>query len=125
MEPKQNKKFSLLARIQSANHAARGIGLTLKTAHNAWGHVFFSILAVYLGFTLQISNTEWMFLTFSIGLVFITETFNSAMESNVDHHSPDYHPSARDTKDIAAGAVLIAVILSVVIACFIFLPKLS
>lgn len=120
----EKKKFSLLARIKSANHAWRGIGILIKTGHNAWGHIFIGLLAVYLGFILDISNTEWLFLSFTIGLVIIAEAFNTAFEIDINLTSPQYHPYARDTKDVAAGAVLISVILSIVVALFIFLPKL-
>lgn len=57
-------------------------------------------------------------------LVLITEALNSAFEIDIDLTSPQYHPYARDTKDIAAGAVLLSVILSIIVALFIFLPKI-
>jgi diacylglycerol kinase len=119
------KKFSLRARINSATHAWRGLGVLFSTSHNTWGHIFFGGLAVYLGFILRISCTEWLFLIFSIFLVIITEALNSALEIDIDLTSPEYHPYARDTKDVAAGAVLLSVLLSIVVACFIFLPKIA
>ena len=125
MDSRQEKKrFSIIARIKSANHSWRGVGLLLRTCHNAWGQIFFGILALYLGFVLDISSTEWLFLIFAIGLVFITEAINTAFEIDIDLTSPEYHPYARDTKDVAAGAVLISVILSIIVALFIFLPKI-
>src|SRR3990167_4559839 len=121
---KEKKRFSVVARIKSATHAWRGIGILIKTSHNAWGHIFFGLLAIYLGFILNISNTEWLFLVFTIGVVIIAEAFNTAIEIDINLTSPEYHPYARDTKDVAAGAVLISAILSIVVACFIFLPKI-
>lgn len=117
-------KFSFKARIKSSNHAWRGIGILVKTSHNIWAAIFVGLLATYLGFVLAISVVEWMFLVFAIGLVFITEAFNSAMEIDINLTSPEYHPYARDTKDVAAGAVLLATILSIIVALFIFLPKI-
>ena len=95
-----------------------------KTTHNFWLQIFFSLVATYLGFILCISTTEWLFLVFSIGLVFITETLNTAFEIDIDLTSPNYHPYARDTKDVAAGAVLLSIILSVLIGAIIFIPKI-
>ena len=124
-ELKQEKKrFSILARIKSATHASRGIGILIKTSHNAWGHIFIGILAIYLGFILNISNIEWVLLVFAMGLVIVAEAFNTAIEIDMDLTSPEYHPYARDTKDVAAGAVLIAVLISIIFALFIFLPKI-
>ena len=120
----EKNRFSVGARIKSSNHAWRGVGILLKTSHNAWAGIFFSLLAIYLGFILNISNSEWLFLTFSIFLVFITEAFNSAMEIDINLTSPEYHPYARDTKDVAAGAVLLSTLLSIIVALFIFLPKI-
>ncbi|HBA45539.1 hypothetical protein A2W67_00240 [Candidatus Nomurabacteria bacterium RIFCSPLOWO2_02_40_28] len=125
MDSKEEKKqFSVSARIKSANHAWRGIGILVKAGHNMWGAIFIGVLAVYLGFILNISNTEWLFLIFTIGLVFIAEAFNTAIEIDINLTSPEFHPYARDTKDVAAGAVLISVILSIIVALFIFAPKI-
>ena len=118
------KKFSLRARINSATHAWRGLGLAFKDSHNMWAGIVVSALAVYLGFILDISINEWLFLIIAIMLVFITETLNSAMEVDINLTSPQYHPFARDTKDIAAGAVLLSNILAIIVALFIFFPKI-
>jgi diacylglycerol kinase len=126
MDPikKEKKKFSIVAQIKSTNHAWRGVGILFKTTHNFWLQIFFSLAAVYLGFIFYISSTEWLFLVFAIGIVFITETLNTAIEIDIDLTSPDYHPYAKDTKDVSAGAVLMAVILSLIVGGIIFIPKI-
>jgi len=48
---------------------------------------------------------------------------NTAIEFLVDLVQPDHHPLAEKAKDIAAAAVLIAAIASVVIGVIVFLPK--
>jgi len=121
---KENKRFSIVARIKSATHAWRGLNIVFKTTHNAWLQIFFAILAIYLGYVLNIAQYEWLALIFAIGIVIITETINTAIEVDIDLTSPQYHPYARDTKDIAAGAVLLAVFLSLVVGSIIFLPKI-
>jgi len=124
MEIEKKKKFSISARLKSATHAWRGLGLLFQTSHNTWGHIFFGLLAIYLGFILHISNTEWLFIIFAIGLVLITEALNSTIEIDINLTSPEYHPYARDTKDVAAGAVLLSVMLAIVVGIIIFLPKI-
>lgn len=119
----EKKRFSLVARIQSTTHAWRGLGIFIKTTHNAWVHIFFGLLALYLGFILRISNTEWVMIVFSIGLVLIAEALNTAFEIDIDLTSPTYHPYARDIKDVAAGAVLLSVIVAGIVGLIIFLPK--
>ena len=126
MEQKLNekKRFSIISRIRSSNNAVRGIGIFLRSSHNAWGHFFFGALAIYLGFILHISSIEWILIILTIGLVILAETINSAIEIDIDLTSPTYHPYARDTKDVAAGAVLITVFISIIVGLIIFLPKI-
>ncbi len=120
----EKKAFSLVARLKSTTHAWRGLGIFLKTTHNAWLHVFFAVMAIYLGFILKISSMEWVMIVFAIGLVIMAEAFNTAIEIDIDLTSPNYHPYARDTKDVAAGAVSIAAIVAGIIGLIIFLPKI-
>lgn len=117
------KKFSITERIRSTNHAWRGIGILLRTTHNAWVHIFFGFFAVYLGFTLNISPVEWAIIILAIGLVVVAEAFNTAIEIDIDLTSPDYHPYARDTKDMASGAVLLMTIVAGIVGLIIFGPK--
>ena len=120
----EKKRFSIIARIKSATHAYRGLKVFLSTTHNAWGHIFFAVLAIYLGFILEISSMEWVMIVFTIGLVMITEIINTAIEIDIDLTSPEYHPYARDTKDVAAAAVAISVIVAGIVGLIIFLPKI-
>mgnify|MGYP001617531518 FL=1 len=124
LKDKEKNRFSIVARIKSATHAWRGIRILIKTTHNIWGHIFFALLAIYLGFILNISITEWIFIIFAIGIVLITETLNTAFEIDIDLTSPTYHPYARDIKDVAAGAVLISVLLAIMVGLIIFVPKI-
>ena len=120
----ERKRFSIVARLKSTTHALRGLGVFLKTTHNLWVHIFFGVMAVYLGFILCISYVEWAIIIFAIGLVIVAEAFNTAIEIDIDLTSPTYHPYARDTKDVAAGAVSIASIVAGIIGLLIFLPKI-
>lgn len=126
MEPKlsQKKRFSIVSRIKSTTNGWRGLKIFLKTTHNLWVHIFFAVLAIYLGFVLKISNIEWCLVMIAIGIVIIAEAFNTAIEIDIDLTSPNFNPYARDTKDVSAGAVSIAVILAGIIGLLIFLPKI-
>jgi diacylglycerol kinase len=123
MEPKEGKTFSLQKRIKSTNHGLRGIGILLKHGHNIWLFLVFSLVPIYLGITLRISVMEWIVLLLIFIIVMSLEAVNTAIEIDIDLTSPEYHPFARDTKDVAAGAVLIAVFFGGIIGMIIFLPK--
>jgi len=119
----EKKRFSLVARAKSFTHAFRGIGVLVKSTHNFWIHIFVAVVAIVFGFFLKISHIEWMLLVLATGFVMVTEAINTAIEIDIDLTSPNYHPYARDTKDVAAGAVLISAITAIVTGSIIFLPK--
>jgi diacylglycerol kinase len=78
-----------------------------------------------MGWYLEITKTEWILSLFCIALVLSLEAINSAIEYLVDLASPDFHPLAKKSKDIAAAAVLIAAIFALIIGLLIFLPYLN
>lgn len=126
MEPaKEQEAFSIVKRARSFSHAWRGLKIIVRTQHNAWLHTLAAVSAVVLGFYFYISITEWFALILSIGLVLVAEAFNTALEFDIDLTSPEYHPFARDTKDVAAGAVLIAALTALIIGLIIFIPKVT
>jgi diacylglycerol kinase len=116
------KDFSIIKRAKSFAHAGRGIVLFFKSTPNAWIQLFALALVVYLGLRFSITTTEWLFLILVSGMVLVSEAFNTAIEIDIDLTSPEYHPHARDTKDVAAGAVLLSSCTAVAVGVCIFLP---
>jgi len=123
--PQEREMFSVIKRAKSFSHALRGLVVFIKSTHNAWIHLTIFACAIIAGFYFHLSRFEWIALLFSAGLVLMAEAFNTAIEIDIDLTSPEYHPYARDTKDVAAGAVLIAAMTALIIGIFIFLPHLS
>jgi diacylglycerol kinase (ATP) len=120
----EKKRFSIVARVRSSNNAMRGLEVLLRTTHNFWGHLFGAVLVVYLGVVIHVSETEWLILVLTIGFVLVAEAINTAVEIDIDLTSPNYHPYAKDTKDVAAAAVTLAVLTACIIGLLIFLPKI-
>ncbi|MBB6445988.1 undecaprenol kinase [Bacillus benzoevorans] len=81
-------------------------------------------LVILFGLYFQLSASEWIFILLAIGGMFSLELVNTAIERTVDLVTEEFHPLAKQAKDIAAGAVLVYAILSVIIGCIIFLPKI-
>ena len=124
MEPNAKKEnFSLSKRVKSTNNAMRGVGVFLRHGHNAWLFLVFGLFPIYLGFALHISLVEWALVMLCTGIVLTAEAFNTAIEIDIDLTSPEYHPYARDTKDVAAAAVMITIFFSGIMGMIIFLPK--
>ena len=122
--PKEKEAFSVIARAKSFAHAWRGIVVHVRSTHNAWIQIFLALVAFVLGIYYHISSTEWIMLVFAIGFVMSAEAFNTALEIDVNLTSPEYHPFARDIKDVSAGAVLISAVTALVVGLVIFLPKI-
>ena len=114
------EEFSILKRAKSFTHAGRGVWLFIKTTHNAWVHIFILLVAIILGVYFHISSIEWAMLVFAGGFVLTAEAFNTAIEIDINLTSPQYHPYAKDTKDVAAGAVLISSLTALIIGLVIF-----
>lgn len=110
--------------IAGFGHAFRGLWYAIRTQRNARVHVSVAILAILLGIVLRISAVEFAMVFVAITGVFLAEMFNTVFELCVDLASPDYHPLAKIAKDVAAGAVLLSAMLSIVIGIFVFVPHL-
>ena len=60
-----------------------------------------------------------------IGLVLVAEALNTAIERVADFIHPDYHKKIGVIKDIGAGAAGIAAIISIILGCIIYIPKIA
>ncbi|MBU0703317.1 MAG: diacylglycerol kinase family protein, partial [Chloroflexi bacterium] len=56
--------------------------------------------------------------------VLVSEMLNTVAETLVDLISPSHHPLAKVVKDVTAGAVLLAAIISVVVGLVVLGPPL-
>jgi len=110
--------------VAGFRYAFSGLWYALRTQRNARVHVCIAILAILLGVALHISAIEFALVFVAITGVFIAEMFNTVFELCIDLASPEYHPLAKIAKDVAAGAVLLSAILSIVIGLFVFVPHL-
>ncbi len=114
------EEFSLVKRGRSFVRAGRGILLFLRTTHNAWIELGIFLVAVLLGLHFNVSMIEWMMIVCVGGFVLCAEAFNTAIEIDINLTSPEEHPYARDTKDVAAGAVLISATTALIVGVLIF-----
>ncbi|HEY4602670.1 MAG TPA: diacylglycerol kinase family protein [Cerasibacillus sp.] len=103
-------------------YAWAGIYYVIKAERNFRIHLLVACLVIITGIILQISRSDWLGVILVIGLVLVTETVNSAIERIIDYVKPDIHPAAKIIKDLAAGAVLIAAIISVAVGLIVFIP---
>lgn len=109
---------------ESFSHAGNGIVQAFKTENNIKLHCLFALLSIAAGIVLKISVTEWLIITIVIGFVVVSELLNTAIEYTVDMVCGDtYNELAKYSKDIAAGATLLAAITASIVGAIIFFPK--
>lgn len=82
-----------------------------------------AFIVIIAGLLTGLAIVEWLIIILAITLVIGAEMVNTAIEYVVDLASPEIHPLAKQAKDVAAGAVLVFAMASVIIGLLIFLPK--
>ena len=110
--------------INSFKYAIEGIVSSFKTERNMKIHIFIMILVIIAGIILKISALDWIILVIMIALVISAELFNTTFETVVDMITKERNEKAKLAKDIAAGAVLVLAIGSIIVGLIIFIPKI-
>ena len=110
--------------INSFKYAFTGIKTSFKTEQNMKIHILIMILVILAGIILKIDALDWIILIIMISLVISAELFNTTIETVVDMITKEKNEKAKVAKDVAAGAVLVLAIGSVIIGFIIFIPKI-
>jgi diacylglycerol kinase len=111
-------------RIQSFQYAFAGLWYTLKTQRNAQIHLIAALIVFGLGVWLNLTFSEWAIISLTVGFVITTEMLNTVAESAMDYTTLDFDPQVKIIKDVAAGAVLVAAVTSVLVGLLILGPPL-
>ncbi len=110
--------------MSSVRNAVVGISTAVRHEKVFRIELLFAAAVTVAGFVFRITRTEAAVIAICCTLVLSAECLNSALERVVDLVSPGFHPLAKQIKDLAAGAVLITAIGSLVLGVQIFWPKL-
>ena len=117
------EKLTLGGILRSFKNSLRGVRILFRHEYNLYVQVFFAVMAIAFGVIFGISLLEWALQTTVIGLVIFSELVNTALEKTMDLVQPEYDKRVRDIKDLASGAVLFTVGISVAVGLFIYIPK--
>jgi diacylglycerol kinase len=110
--------------IVSFKCAFAGLRYAFQTQRNFRFHLGTAVFVLIAAYWLDVTPAAWAVLILTISCVLVVELLNTAIEVMVDIISPDYHPLAKTAKDLAAGAVLLVAITSVLVGIVIFGPPL-
>lgn len=91
-------------------------GLYQATRHKSvFIQFILMILAMIASFILKFTYTENLILGLCIGLVIVTEIVNTCIEKICDYLSTEHDERIKVIKDMSAGAVLFAALVSLVL----------
>jgi diacylglycerol kinase (ATP) len=111
--------------VESFNNAINGILYAIKTERNMKLHITAGLLVIVLSLFYELTRIEFIIVCLTISVVIICELFNTAIELIIDHLINEYSLKAKIIKDLAAGAVFISALASIVVAYFIFFDRVS
>lgn len=110
----------LIKLLKGFGCALRGIFYTLKNERHMRIHAVALVYVMFFSVFFNLSAEKYAILLLTGALVIVSEIINSAIESVVDICKNEYSIVAKIAKDMAAGAVLISAIFSVIIAVLLF-----
>ena len=114
-------KFKAQGFNNTFKNARKGFRLVLKSEMNIRIHVAIATFVVFMALFLKFSAIEFCLLLFVIGLVIVAEMLNTAIEFTLDsiYHNR-YSRMVGMAKDISAGAVMFATVISVLVGVILF-----
>jgi len=108
----------------SIKHAFEGVIWAFSTQPNYLIHFLLSAISIIGGVLFHISEAEFLTIGVLIVLGLCIETINTAIEETCDAIDSAIRPDIKIAKDVAAAAMLIFAVGSIVIAAFIFVPHI-
>ena len=104
----------------SFRYAIEGIVHVVRTQRHMRFHIIIVVLVLLLGLLCRFTPLQLVALMAVSTAVIVCEMVNTAVETVVDMITLSYHPLAKLSKDIAAGAVLVSAINAAVVAAILF-----
>lgn len=119
LQDKRSSRFR-----KSFRYAIAGISYAFKSERHFKIHFAVAFIVLLFATFLSVTRVEWIVLLLVISSTITLELVNTAIENVVDLITEEHHPLAKIAKDIAAGAVLVSALMSVIIGLIIFIPRL-
>lgn len=111
-------------RLDSLGYALAGWLYMLRWQRNTWLMGLATPIVFCLALWLRVDLRGWAMLFIVITIVWLTEFMNAAVEAAIDLTTSEYHPMAKVGKDVAAAAVLLGVVNSILVGLIVLGPPL-
>ena len=106
--------------LKSFGYAIKGIAASFREQRNLKVQIVIAFITIGAGFYFRITNIEWCVILLTIASVICLEMINTSIEDLVDLVTLERTPQAGKIKDMAAGAVLVASVIAIVVGVVIF-----
>ncbi len=118
-------KFSTNNFLKSINFALRGLRLMIKSQKNFRRQLIFAFIIFIFAWLLKFNYIEFCLIIISVSLVLLAEMLNSVIEFTIDSYTKNkYSKLVEMAKDMAAGTVLFATIISTILGSILFVHKI-
>jgi len=124
IDPDEYSPITSRSRLKSLSYALAGWLYMLRRQKNTRIQAVATVLVTALALWLRIDAMGWALLILSITMVWMAEFLNAAVEAAINLASAERHPMAQVGKDVAAAAVLLGVVASVLIGLLVLGPPL-
>ena len=105
----------------SFKNARKGMRLVLKSERNIRLHMIIAVIVLFMAILFGFKPNEMCILLLTIGFVIVTEMLNTAIEFSLDAIFKNrFSTMVGMAKDISAGAVMVASIISVAVGLLLF-----
>lgn len=109
--------------FEAWGNATNGIIYSATTQRNIRIQLVLAVIVMVLSLFCGLNTAEFLCLLFAVFMVIFAELINTAIETVVDLFVDVYHPKAKISKDVAAGAVVLAACNALVVGYFIFFKE--
>lgn len=109
--------------FEAWGNATNGIIYSATTQRNIRIQLVLAVIVMVLSLVYGLNTAEFLCLLFAVFMVIFAELINTAIETVVDLFVDVYHPKAKISKDVAAGAVVLAACNALVVGYFIFFKE--
>ena len=109
--------------FEAWGNATNGIIYSATTQRNIRIQLVLAVIVMVLSLFYGLNTAEFLCLLFAVVMVIFAELINTAIETVVDLFVDVYHPKAKISKDVAAGAVVLAACNALVVGYFIFFKE--
>ena len=109
--------------FEAWGNATNGIIYSATTQRYIRIQLVLAVIVMVLSLFYGLNTAEFLCLLFAVFMVIFAELINTAIETVVDLFVDVYHPKAKISKDVAAGAVVLAACNALVVGYFIFFKE--